>query len=103
MAAAPAVRVADTFGCLNANRSSHRIPVGAAEEEAEKGGAAASAAAAGKRTDNLLPGGREAGRRPERDVKMDVVLVLLWLFTGSLQSVHGQGVYGKRVTCARKC
>lgn len=94
------MRVADTFGFLNAIRSSHRIPVGAAEEEAEKGGAAASAAAAGKRTDNLLPGGREAARRPERDVKMDVVLALLWLLTGSLQSVHGQGVYGKRVTCA---
>lgn len=32
---------------------------------------------------------------------MDVAVLLLWLFTGSLQSVHGQGVYGKRVTCAR--
>lgn len=81
------------FGSLNASRSSNRIPVGAAEEEAEEGGELTT----------FSPGGREAGRRPERDVKMDGVLVLLWLLTGSLQSVHGQGVYGKRVTCARKC
>lgn len=34
---------------------------------------------------------------------MDAAVLLLWLFTGSLQSVHGQGVYGKRVACARNC
>lgn len=82
------------FGSLNASRSSNRIPVGAAEEEeAEEGGELTT----------FSPGGREAGGRPERDVKMDGVLVLLWLLTGSVHGVHGQGVYGKRVTCARKC
>ena len=28
---------------------------------------------------------------------MGLVLRLLWLFTGFLQGVHGQGVYGKDV------
>lgn len=91
----------DTFGFLNANRSPDRIPCGgtpAGAEEEEEGGAAASAAAAGNRTDNLIPGGREAARRPEEDVKMGLVFGLLWLITGFLQGVHGQGVYGKHVT-----
>lgn len=32
-----------------------------------------------------------------------LLLLMLWLSTGSLQSVRGQGVYGKRVTRARNC
>ncbi|TKS86256.1 hypothetical protein D9C73_020373 [Collichthys lucidus] len=88
----------DTFGFLDENRSPGRIPCGGtpagAEEEEEGGAASASAAAAaGNRFDNLIPGGREAARRPEEDVKMGLVFGLLWLFTGFLQSVHGQGVY----------
>lgn len=34
----------------------------------------------------------------EEDVKMGLVLGLLWLFTGFLQGAHGQGVYGEYVT-----
>lgn len=36
----------------------------------------------------------------EEDVKMGLVLGLLWLFTGFLQGAHGQGVYGEYVTNA---
>lgn len=78
---------------LDENRSPGRIPCGgtpAGAEKEEEGGAAA-----GNRTDNLIPGGRDAARRPEEDVKMGSVFGLLWLFTGVLQGVHGQGVYGK--------
>lgn len=84
---------------MDENRSPGRIPSGGtpAGAEEEEGGAAAAAAAAGNRTDNLIPGGREAARRPEEDVKMGLVFGLLWLFTGFLQGVHGQGVYGKDV------
>ena len=77
---------------MDENRSPGRIPYGAEEVEEEGG-----AAAAGNRSDNLIPGGREAARRPEEDVKMGLVFGLLWLFTGFLQGVHGQGVYGKDV------
>lgn len=87
---------------LDENRSPGRIPCGGtpagAEEEAGEAAAAAAAAAAGNRTDDLIPGGREAARRPEEDVKMGLVFGLLWLFTGFLQGVRGQGVYGKDVT-----
>lgn len=89
-----------TFGFLDENRSPGRIPcggtpAGAEEEDGEGRAAAAAAAAAGNRTDHLIPGGREAARRPQEDVKMGLVFGLLWLFTGFLQGVHGQGVYGK--------
>lgn len=40
--------------------------------------------------------GRTDPRR-EEDVKMGLVVGLLWLVTGFLQGVHGQGVYGKDV------
>lgn len=62
--------------------------------EEEDGGRAAAAA------ENIHPHprrGAEAATRPQDDVKMGVVFGLLWLFTGFLQGVHGQGVYGKDV------
>lgn len=81
---------------LDENRSPGRIPCGGTPAGAEEGEGAAAGAAAGNRTDNLfIPGGREAARRPQEDVKMGSVFGLLWLFTGFLQGVHGQGVYGK--------
>lgn len=85
---------------MDENRSLGRIPCGGtpAGAEEEEGGAAAAAAAAGNRTDDLIPGGREAAKRPQEDVKMGLVFGLLWLFTGFLQGAHGQGVYGKDVT-----
>lgn len=81
---------------MDANRSPDRIPYGGtpAGAEEEEGGAVV---VAGNRTDNLIPGGREAARRPEEDVKMCLVFGLLWLITGFLQGVHGQGVYGKDI------
>lgn len=67
---------------MGANRSPDRIPAGAEEE----GGGAA-----GTELTTSSPAGEE-------DVKMGLVLGLLWLFTGFLQGVRGQGVYGEYVT-----
>ncbi|KAM7403795.1 hypothetical protein PAMA_004297 [Pampus argenteus] len=82
----------ETFGFVDENRSPGRIPCGGTPAGAEEGGRRRGTAA-GNPTDNLIPEGREAARLPQEDVKMGLVFGLLWLFTGFLQGVHGQGVY----------
>lgn len=86
----------ETFGFVDENRSPGRIRCGGTVAGAEAAGGGAAASAAGNRTYDLIAVGREA-RRLEEDVKMGLVLGLLWLFTGIVQGVHGQGVYGKDV------
>ena len=84
---------------MDENRSPGRTVCGGTPAGAEGG---AAAAAAGSRPEQLIPGGRDAARRPEEDVKMGLVFGLLWLFSGCLQAVRGQGVYGKHGTDNRR-